>query len=123
MFEIHAVASPGTVNEHHLTPDLGTPIWMTSTSRQPEISTWTVAKGSLSDKRSIGVGRNNTPVAADADLETVEQQGLHAEAVCPRQILQNLVMLDHYPTSGRHVLELYVTRTPCNTCTDKILRA
>lgn len=80
----------------------------------------TVARGFI-DQQDVGTGRNNTPVPADATLETFEQQGRHAEtAVLDR--LSNMVMLDRYPTHGRHLLELYVTRTPCNDCATRIRR-
>ena len=117
-FEIHAVASPGE-KVGKFTPKLNlnlNDIDVTASRNQYV----TVARGFI-DGRDIGTGRNNTPVAADADLETVEQKGLHAEAAV-LATLTNMVMLDRYPTTGQHHLELYVTRTPCNECTTKINR-
>ena len=78
----------------------------------------TVARGFL-DQRDIGTGRNNTPVPPEASLEGVEQQGRHAEA----SVLDGMLMTsDRSQMKGPHRLELYVTRTPCNECTNSIDR-
>jgi APOBEC-like N-terminal domain len=117
-YEIHAEASPGK-EVGQVTPKIKldlSDIDMTVARNQ----FITVAQGFI-DRRDIGTGRNNTRVAADANLDTVEQQGRHAETVVLDK-LSNMVMLERYPTRGHHTLELYVTRTPCNACATKIDR-
>ena len=117
-YEVHAVASPGekvgTVKPQ-LNLDLGD-IDVTVAKNQFV----TVAKGFINHS-AFAVGRNNTPVAAGADLETLEQQGRHAEAsVLDR--LEFMVTGERFPVEANNTLELFVTRTPCNECTNKIDR-
>ncbi len=116
--EVHAEASPGekvAEGMPNLSLDLSD---IDLTTRQNRFVT--VAKGIL-DGTEVAIGRNNTPVAADADLSTVEQQGRHAEASV-LDTVSTMVVLDRASTRGPHRLELYVTRSPCNACTDKIAR-
>jgi uncharacterized protein YoxC len=118
-FEIHAEASPGE-KTNEVTPNIKLNLKdIDITVARSQFVT--VARGFI-DGRDIGTGRNNTPVAAGVDLETVEQQGRHAETSVLDK-LNNMVMLERYPTSGQHLLELYVTRTPCNDCATRIERA
>ena len=117
-FEVHAVASPGE-KVATVTPDVSLDLRDVDLASKGNQFV-TVARGFV-DGQDVGTGRNNTPVAADADLTTVEQRGRHAETAVLDK-LSNMVMLEGYPTSGRHRLELYVTRTPCNDCATRIER-
>jgi hypothetical protein len=118
LFEVHAEASPGEKVGTVVPPIRLNLQDIDVTSARNQFIT--VARGFI-DGHDIGTGRNNTPVAAGTDPSTLEQQGRHAETVVLDKLFA-MIMLEGYPTTGTHRLELYVTRTPCNDCTTRIDR-